>query len=81
MILHHIKPDRAVTFNQYIASLVLFNRDLNRGCLIYMFSLHFLENNFLVNLRRQFRLREFFRVRKIFRTQVFEGFAVFSFCI
>ena len=81
MILDHIKLDRAVTFNQYIASLVLFNRDLNRGCLIYMFSLHFLENNFLVNLRRQFRLREFFLVRKIFRTQVFEGFAVFSFCI
>ena len=81
MILDHIKLDRAVTFNQYIASLVLFNRDLNRGCLIYMFSLHFLENNFLVNLRRQFRLREFFRVRKIFRTQVFERFGVFSFCI
>ena len=81
MILDNIKLDRALTFNQYIASLVLFNRDLNRGCLIYMFSLHFLENNFLVNLRWQFRLREFFRIRKIFRTHVFAGFAVFSFCV
>ena len=81
MILDNIKLDRALTFNQYIASLVLFNRDLNRGSLIYMFSLHFLENNFLVNLRRQFCLREFFRIRKIFRTQVFAGFAVFSFCV
>ena len=47
---------------------------LNHGCLVYMFSLCFSGSKFLINLRRQFR------VRKIFRTQVFAGFAVFSFC-
>ena len=34
-----------------------------------MFSLRFSGSKFLINLRRQFR------VRKIFRTQVFAGFA------
>ena len=32
-----------------------FNRDLNRGCLVYMFSLRFSGSKFLINLRRQFR--------------------------
>ena len=54
---------------------VLFNRDLNRGCLVYMFSLRFSGSKFLTNLRRQFG------VRKIFRTQGFAGFTVFSFCV
>ena len=49
------------------------NRDLNRGCVVYMFSLRFSGSKFLINLRRQFR------VRKTFRTQFFAGFAVFSF--
>ena len=49
---------------------MFFNRDLNRGCLVYMFFLRFLGSKFLINLRRQFR------VRKIFRTQVFAGFGV-----
>ena len=53
----------------------LFSRDLNRGCLVYMFSLRFSGSKFSINLRRQFR------VRKIFRTQVFAGFEVFSFCV
>ena len=35
-----------------------------------MFSLRFLGSKFLINLRRQFR------VRKIFRTQLFAGFEV-----
>ena len=39
-----------------------------------MFSLRFSGSKVLLNLRRQFR------VRKIFHTQVFAGFAVFSFC-
>ena len=59
----------------WIAKLViyfLFNRDLNRGCLIYMFSLCFSGSKFLI--------RGQFRVRKIFRTQVFAEFAIFSFC-
>ena len=54
----------------------LFHRDLNRGCLIYMFSLRFSGSKFLINLRRQSRLLKFFRVRKIFRAQRFDGFEV-----
>ena len=37
----------------------LFNRNLNRGCLVYMFSLRFSGSKFLINLRRQFRVRKF----------------------
>ena len=37
-----------------------FNRDLNRGCLVYMFSLRFSGGKFLTNLRRQFSLRIIF---------------------
>ena len=51
--------------------IMLFNRDLNRGCLVYMFSLRFSGSKFLINLRRQFR------ARKIFRTQGFAGFTGF----
>ena len=39
-----------------------FNRDLNRGCLVYIFSLRFSGNKFLINLRRQFRVRKIFFV-------------------
>ena len=52
---------------------MLFNRDLNGGCLVYMYSLRFSGSKFLTNLRLQFR------VRKIFRTQGFAGFTVFLF--
>ena len=45
-------------------------QSLNRGCLVYMFSLHFSGSKFLINLGRQYR------VRKIFR-KVFAGFDVF----
>ena len=38
----------------------LFNRNLNRGCLVYMFSLRFSGSKILINLRRQFRARKFF---------------------
>ena len=58
-----------------------FNRDLNRGCLVYMFSLRFSGSKFLINLRRQFRVAKIFHVRKIVHTQVFAGFAIFSFCV
>ena len=51
------------------------NRDLNRGFLVYIFSLRFLGSKFLIHFRRRFR------VRKIFRTQVFVGFAILSFCV
>ena len=40
----------------------LFNRDLNYGCLVYMFSLRFSGSKFLINLRRQFRARKIFFV-------------------
>ena len=40
--------------------LILFNRDLNHGCLVYMFSLRFSRSEFLINLRRQFRVRKIF---------------------
>ena len=52
-----------------------FNGYLNHGCLVYMFSLRFSGIKFLINLRRQFR------VRKIFRTQVFAGFAACILCL
>ena len=39
---------------------LLFNRDLNRGCLVCMFSLCFSACKFLVKLRRQFRVRRVF---------------------
>ena len=41
---------------------LLFNRDVNRGCLVYMFSLRFSGSKFLINLRRQFRVRKIFFV-------------------
>ena len=50
---------------------------LNRGCLIYTFSLRFSGSKFLINLRRQFRVRKIFLCSKIFRAQVFGGFAIF----
>ena len=53
---------------------IYLNRDLNRGYLVYMFSLGFSGSKFLINLRRQFRVRE------MFRTQDFVGFAVFILC-
>ena len=37
---------------------VLFNRDLNRGCLLYMFPVRFSGSKLLVNLRWQFRVRK-----------------------
>ena len=59
--------------------MLLFNRDLNRGCLVYMFSLRFFGGKFLINLWRQFRVRESFRVRKNFRTQVLRDLQSFHF--
>ena len=49
----------------------LFNRDLNRGCLVNMFSLRFSGSKFLIILRGQMH------VCRIFLAQVFAGFAVF----
>ena len=54
------------------SNLSLFNRDLNRGCLVYMFSLRFPGSKCLINLHVKC-----FRVRKIFRAQGFLGFTIF----
>ena len=45
---------------------LFFNRDLNRGCLVYMFSLRFSSSKFLINLRRQFRVRKMFSLTSAF---------------
>ena len=65
----------AIVVVLFVDDIHIFNRDLNRGCLVYMFSLRFSGSKILINLRRQFH------VSKIFRTQGFAGFAVFSFCV
>ena len=45
---------------------LFFNRDLNRGCLVYMFSLRFSSSKFLINLRQQFRVRKIFSLTSAF---------------
>ena len=40
--------------------LVVIQRDLNRGCLVYIFSLRFSGSKFLINLRRQLRVHKIF---------------------
>ena len=45
---------------QFSVLFPLFKRDLNRGCLVYMFSLRFSGSKYLINLRRQFRGRKIF---------------------
>ena len=42
------------------SNLPLFNRHLNHGCLVYMFSLRFSGSKFFINLRQQFRARQIF---------------------
>ena len=74
------KADLKIPYQQFLIffclmNLFLFSLDLNRGCLVYMFSLRFSGSKFLIKLRRQFR------VCQIFRAQNFGGFAVFPFCI
>ena len=59
-----------------LKSVDLFNRGLNRGCLVYTSSLRFSGSKFLINLRRQFRVRKIFRERKFFPTQLFAGVEV-----
>ena len=42
-----------------------FYRDLNCGCLGYIFSLRFSGSKFLINSRRQFRVRKNFSRRQL----------------
>ena len=51
--------------------ICLFNRDLNLGCSVYMFSLRFSGSKFLINLRRQIRVRNIFFVYVKFFMQTF----------
>ena len=61
--------------------MYIFNRDLSRGSLVYIFPLCFLGRKFLINLRRQFRVRKIFSQRQL-RAQGFGGFAVlFILCL
>ena len=55
------------TWFDYFSNLAIafFNRHLNRGCLVYMFSLRFSGSKVLINLRRQFRVKFF--VNKVLR--------------
>ena len=52
------------------------NRDLNRGYLVYMFSVRFSGSKFLINLRQQSRVPKTFHLCKIFRAQFFVEFPV-----
>ena len=59
-----------------------FNRDLNRGCLVYIFSLRFSGSKFLINLRRQFRVRKIFFVYvKFFVHKVLRDSQSFHFAV
>ena len=50
-----------------------FNCDLNRGCLVYMFSLRVSGSKFLIDLRRQFRICKFFSCTENFSYTGFCG--------
>ena len=54
---------------------IFFNRDLNRGCLVYVFPLRFSGSKFLIN----FVPVKLFHVLKIFRTQVLRDLQSFHF--
>ena len=54
----------------------VFQSRLNRSCLVYIFSLRLSGSKFLINLRRQFRVRKIF-VHKF----LWDLHFVFSFCV
>ena len=56
VFIHYFFEKELVT----LCNFFLFNRDLNRGCLVYMFSLRFSGSKFLKNLQRQFRVHKIF---------------------
>ena len=59
-------PDNCIIYEFHVflefslTSFISFNRDLNRVCLVNMFSFRFSGSKFLINLRRQFRVRKIF---------------------
>ena len=61
---------------------LLFNCDVNRGCLVYMFSLRFSGSKFLINLRQQFCVYKIFFVYvKIFVYKFLQDLQSFMFKI
>ena len=65
----------AIVVVLFVDDIHIFNRDLNRGCLVYMFSLRFSGSKFLTNLRQ-------FGVRKIFSYTRFCGiYSLFILCL
>ena len=56
--MHFIKCSRTFFLFNRFNSIFL---DSNRRCLVYMFSLRFSGNQFLINLRWEFRVRKIFR--------------------
>ena len=72
--LYHVTSD--VKFLLMI--FILFNRDLNRSCLVFIFSCVFQEVNFWW-IHGNFVYVKLFRVRKIFRKQVFADLQFFHF--
>ena len=77
---YHVFEGESVLEVVLVSKIALFNSDLNRGCLVFIFSLHFSGSKFLINYSGNFVYVKFFCVRRIFRTQLFAGLAVFSFC-
>ena len=79
-----ILPYDNITILQYDiilkSNLPLFNRDLNHGCLVHIFSLRFSGSRFLIILRRQFRARKIFFVYvKFFVHKVLRDLLFFNF--
>ena len=82
--LSHDQLRYQVIFHNYCLSVSfhfnLFNRDLNRGFLVYMFSLRFAGSKFLINLQRQFRVR-FFVFVKFFPHKILRDIQSFHFVL
>ena len=60
IFLGKLSRELALITSRNIATQWLFNRDLNRGYLDYMYSLPFSGSKFLSNLSWQFRIGKFF---------------------
>ena len=48
------------SLQRFFNPFLLFNHNLNWGCLVYVFSLHFSGSKLLINLRRKFLVRKIF---------------------
>ena len=59
---HRLSVSKSKNIWKYLSILqaLFFNRDWNRDCVVDTFSFRFSGSKFLINLRRQFRVRKFF---------------------